>query len=120
MYSLDDLQKAKDELEYWNERFANDSSSNPNKHSSQIKSSRAKVREITEFLKSSGVIELTDKEKLENSLNNAFPNARSNQVVQFNGVEYKRKFFPLEWSNSRKTITVWGKRWDRVEQTNSI
>ncbi len=115
MYSLEDLKKAQDELEHWNERFANDSSNNPNKHSSQIKSARATVRLITDFLKSNGTIELTEKEALEESLDNKFPNASSNQIVEFKGVKYKRKFFPLEKSNSRKTVTAWGKRWDLVE-----
>jgi len=115
VYSLEDLKKAQDELEHWNERFANDSSNNPDKHSSQIKLARATVRSITDFLKSNGIIELTEKETLEASLDNKYPNASSNQVVDFDGVKYKRKFFPLAKSNSRKTVTEWGKRWDRVE-----
>jgi len=115
MYSIEDLSKAQEELDYWNNRFANDSSNNPNKHRSQIKSARAEVRLITDYLKSNGTIALTEKEVLEKTLDNEFPNAKSNEIVEFNGVKYKRKFFPLEKSNSRKTVTEWGKKWEQLK-----
>jgi len=114
MYSLDDLEKAKVELQKWDDSFANDSSNNPNKHESQRKSARAKVRLITEALKTSGLIKLSTKEQTEKELDAAFPNARSNEIVDLNGVKYQRKFFPLEKSRSRKSVTVWGKTWEKL------
>ena len=46
--------------------------SNLNKYRSQIKLARAKVLLIKDFLKSNGILELTEKEVLEMSLGNKF------------------------------------------------
>ncbi|KZX80366.1 hypothetical protein A3715_37730, partial [Oleiphilus sp. HI0009] len=104
MYKIQDLEKAKAELDLWEQKFANHRSNNPNKYEAQIKSARATVRMITESLKESGEIELTEHEKLERQLDQTFPNAKSNEVVEYNNTRYQRKFFPLERSRSRKSV----------------
>ena len=116
MYTLDDLERAKEELRQWDDRFANDSSNNPNKYESQRRAAREKVRVITDSLKASGTIALTDKEKLERELDSKFPSSQSNDVVEHDGIKYRRKFFPLERSRSRKSVTVWGKTWEKLSE----
>ena len=114
MYTLADLEKAKAELASWEEKWDRYSGNNPNKFQSNIKSARSKVRIITESLKSDGKIERSDKEKLEQALNQAYPNARSKQEVEFEGERYQLKFYPLEKSRSGKTVTNWGREWVKI------
>jgi hypothetical protein len=73
-------------------------------------------REIERYLKDLGVLELTDKEKLEKELDRAFPDAQSKEVVEYNGKKYMRRFFPIEKSRSRKTVKEWGKSWEPVKE----
>jgi len=46
----------------------------------------------------------------------AFPEARSKEIVEYQGKYYQRRYVPLEKSRSRQTVTDWGKDW--VEVTN--
>jgi hypothetical protein len=74
------------------------------------------VREIEQYLKDGGIFELTEMERLEKELDRAFPNAQSKEVIEYNGKKYRRRFWPLEKSRSRKTVTEWGKSWEPVEE----
>ena len=65
MYTNDDLEIAVKELEKWEIYFENYNGNNPDKFRSQVKAARAKVRMIAESLKRTGVIELTEREKIE-------------------------------------------------------
>jgi hypothetical protein len=75
MYSREDLEAAKAELESWQRRFENYDGNNPDKYKADLKAARRKVRHITEVLKASGVLERTAKEKLEAKLDAAFADA---------------------------------------------
>lgn len=114
MYTLDDFEKAKAEVRRWTDAFDRYSGNNPDKYQSEIKHARAKLREIEEDLKSSGLLVMNEKEKLEAELDDQFPKATSKQIVEYKGKSYQRKFFPLEKSRSRKTVTEWGKTWIEI------
>lgn len=107
MYTLDDYEKAKAELQGWLQRWENYSGNNSNKYQADIKAARAKVRLIEHVLKEKGVLSLTERE-----LDKAFPNAQSREVVEYKGRRYRRHFIPLEKSRSRKTVTEWGRSWE--------
>jgi len=114
MYTLEDLEKAQSELKEWNEKWSNYSGNNPDKYQSDIKSARSLVRNITDYLKSNGTIELTPEEQLEKELDVAFPNAQSKEVVEHNGSKYQRKFSPIVMTRSRKNVKEWRKEWIKV------
>lgn len=115
-YVLADLQAAKDELAAWNKRFDEYTGNNPDKYQADIKSARARVREIESALKTSGAIPKSQHEQIESALDRLFPNARSKEIVDYEGKKYERRFTPLEWSRSRKSVTVWGRSWVRLQE----
>lgn len=114
-YTLEDLEKAKAELDAADNAWANSSSNNPNKGEARRKAAREMVRYIESELKRTGQIELTPKEKLEAELDRLFPDAKSKEVVEYEGKRYMRRFTPLEKSRSRATVTVWGKSWEPLK-----
>jgi len=111
MHTLEDLDKVRAELRDWEDRFDRYSGNNPDKYKSDIRLARQKVRLIETALKDSGVLPLSDQEKLEKELDGKFPNARSKEIVVHNERRYQRRFFPLEKSRSGKTVTEWGCEW---------
>ena len=116
MATLEDLDAARRDLAQLCERFDNYSGNNPNKYQSDIKAARRQVRDVESQLKASGILPLSAKERLDAELDRAFPSAKSKQVVEYQGRNYQRRFWPVEHSNSRKTVTEWGKGW--VELTD--
>ncbi|SDO03875.1 hypothetical protein [Ensifer sp. YR511] len=114
MATLEDLEAARRELAEWNARFDNYSGNNPDKYQSDIKVARRRVRELEGQLKASGVLPISARAQLEAELDRAFPAARSKQVVEHEGRKYRRRFWPVERSNSRKTVKEWGKGWDDI------
>ncbi|MCT2581149.1 MAG: hypothetical protein E5X23_08345 [Mesorhizobium sp.] len=113
-FTIDDLERAKANLERWTQSFDDYTGNNPDKYQSDIKSARVEVREIEAALKADGTIPLTEREKLENTLDRLFPNARSKEIVEHEGQRYERRFTPLERSRSRKTVTVWDRYWVKL------
>lgn len=111
MNTLEDYEKAQAEVRRWTDAFDRYSGNNPNKYQSEIKHARAKLREIIEDLKNSGLLVMNEKEKLEAELDKRFPNAKSKEIVEFKGKSYQRKYFPLGKSRSGKNVTEWGKAW---------
>lgn len=116
MYILEDYEKAKAEARKWTDAFDRYSGNNPDKYQSDIKIARVKLKEIEQDLKSRGLLVMNDKEKLEAELDKEFPEAKSRQVVEYKGRSYQRKYFPLEKSRSRKTVTDWGKPWIEIQK----
>lgn len=112
--SLDDLGIAEAELKRWDDAYANDSSNNPNKYEAQRRDARRAVRRISEALKSQGIIEKSEAEKITAELDRLFPNAKSKASVMHNGVTYQNRYFPLEKSRSRKTVKEWGHEWVEI------
>ncbi|ESY22457.1 MULTISPECIES: hypothetical protein [unclassified Mesorhizobium] len=113
-YTLDDLEKAKAELSGWSKRFDDYTGNNPDKYQADIRSAREKVREVESALKDDGTLPKSDHERVESSLDHLFPNARSKEIVEYEGQKYQRRFAPLEWSRSRKSVTVWHKSWVKL------
>lgn len=111
MYTEIDLENARAELAVLRQRWENYSGNNPDKYQSDIKAASRKVNEIELHLKSAGILEFTEKEKLNKTLDQEFPNAGSKEVVIFNAKKYQRIFRPLEKSRSGKTVTAWLKDW---------
>ena len=114
LYTLEDLAAAEVKLKYWDDAFANDKSNNPNKYEAQRRDARREVRQISRELKRIGLLEKTEEEKLHEELDRAYPNARANSVVQYNGKMYRIRYFPVEQSRSRKTVKEWGHQWIAV------
>lgn len=114
LYSLEDYESAKNDLKRWTEAWGNYSGNNPNKYKSDIKSAERRVRVIETHLKEQGLLEMSEQERLEAQLDKSFPKAKSKEIVEFEGKKYRRRFFPLEKSRSRKTVAEWGKSWELV------
>lgn len=112
MTTLEDLEVARAELARWQDRFANDRSNNPNKHRSSIRSASDRVAAIEAALKASGDLPRTETKELHLRLDSAFPDARSRQIVSFEGRRNQRRFTPARMSNSRKSVTRSSKWWD--------
>ncbi|MEW6613015.1 MAG: hypothetical protein ACOY5C_12270 [Pseudomonadota bacterium] len=114
MYSLRDYEEAKAELEQWKKRWENYSGNNPNKYQADIKAVRRKLELIESALKKDGLLAVSEKEQLADTLDAAFPNADNKEIVSFEGKRYMRRFYPLEKSRTGKTVTEWGKSWELV------
>lgn len=114
-YTLQDLELAKADLAGWLTRFADYTGNNPDKYQADIKSAREKVRVIEAALKEDGTIQMSAHEKLEQTLDRLFPDANSKEIVEYEGQKYQRRYTPIERSRSRKSVTVWGKSWERLE-----
>ena len=115
MFTTQDLDKAREELVHWNDRFANDSSNNPNKYEAQIRDAGIKLREIESFLKQKGIIPKSENELLSEELDNLYPNAKSNSIHSLNGKKYKIRYYPLVQSRSRKTVKEWAHKWEELK-----
>ena len=112
--TLADLEKAIAERDEIERRWADYDGNNPRKYESERRSARSNVRLIEELLKARGLLEKTDKEKLDDELNRMFPNAKNMEIVEHNSQKYRKRFFPAEKSRSRKTVTRWGAWWEPV------
>jgi hypothetical protein len=112
MYTINDLKKANAELDEIEKRWAAAYSADcPNPLDAEAKLLAGKVRDIEEDLKRRGIIPYTDHELAEESLDAAFPNAQSKEVVTYNGKRYQRRFYPIEKSKTGKTVRKWRKEW---------
>ena len=89
-----DLDQAQADVTLWDERWANDNSNNPNKYWSQRQAARRRVRVLTAMLELQGDLEMTDHERLCATLDAFVPNARSGQVVEHDGLRYRRRSTP--------------------------
>lgn len=112
--TLQDLDQAPADVTLWDERWANDGSNNPNKYWAQRQAARRRVRELTAMLKLQGDLEMTDHERLCATLDAIAPNTRSGEVVEHDGLRYRRRFFPEEKSRTGKTVTAWGRTWEKL------
>ena len=119
MYTLKDYERAKTELERWSDRWDKYDGNNPDKYQAGIKRARQHLRRTENYLKSQGVLEMTDHERLEAELDKNFPGAKSKQIVDFRGKRYRRRFSPLQMSRSRKTVIEWGKSWEQIDDEDA-
>ena len=114
-FTIEDLEQAKQELRRWEDRWVYSSANNSYKYREPLNAARSSVRTIETELKRTGLLPRTPQEIIENALDKRFPNARSREIVEYEGEKYQRIFTPLQFSRSRKTVTEWGKNWKLVE-----
>jgi len=112
--TLEGLEQAKKHLERLEERDSMDTSGNPDKYHTRINSARMEVRRITESLKAQGLLPYTEQELLNHRLDEAFPKAKSREIVEFEGARYQKRFSPAPKSRSGKTVTSWNQWWQKL------
>lgn len=113
LYTIADLEKAKAERASIETRWENYSGNNPNKFHSERKAARAEVETIEAHLKASGKIPLSEHEVLDRELDRFFPEAKSKEIVEHQGIHYQRRFSPAEKSRAGN-VTRWHKSWIAV------
>lgn len=106
-YTLEDLEKERQ----WDSGFG---PNNPGAERRKLLAHQARLREIEDYLKAEGMLEMTAKEKVSRKLDELHPNAKSKTVVEHNGNRYQMRYFPLDTSRSGKTVREWGHRWRLV------
>ena len=116
MYTLQDYEDAKTELNAVSAKWENYSGNNPDKFRADIATARTKLHEIEVSLKSSGLLPRTAEEERDYQLDRAFPKARSKEVVTWEGKKYKRRFIPVATTLSGKTVKAWSKSWEPVAE----
>jgi hypothetical protein len=113
-YTVADLENARARLERAHDHADNSRSNNPNKGRGEIRNATREVDIILAELKARGLLEKTDKEKLSDEIDRAFPNAKSKQVVSHCGKQYQLRFLPAERSLSGKSVHRWFRWWEEV------
>jgi hypothetical protein len=118
VYTLDDMATAQAELDDAQRRFDDYEGNNPNKHRAAVRQAQLKLDVIVSDLQRRGVIpkpEMTEKRRLEQTLDQNFPNARSGKEVEHEGKRYRRRFAPARMSNSGKNVMEWTRWWEEVQ-----
>lgn len=116
-YTLDDLAKADARYAEAKRRVDDYDGNNPNRGRAELRQAGAYLTMVTLHLQATGLLpkpELTEKQKLEQALNEAFPNAASKEIVEYQGKRYQRRFAPAQMSRSRKSVMQWSKWWEEV------
>ena len=112
--TLEEHKAAKATLQAVQERWENYTGINPDKYRSELREARECLATIEAELKHHGLLPQTDAEHLHAALDRAFPDARTKEIVTFEGVRYQRRFYPATRSNSGKTVRSWERTWERL------
>ena len=104
---LDEYEAAKVRLAAVQARWANYSGNNPDKYRSELREAQEHLAATEAELKRLELLPITDAERLGAALDRAFPNARSKEIVTFEGARYQRRFYPATRSNSGKSVRSW-------------
>tara|TARA_B100000809_G_scaffold123410_1_gene121530 strand:+ start:1071 stop:1418 length:348 start_codon:yes stop_codon:yes gene_type:complete len=107
---LTQLAEAKASLESIWDSFDRYNGNNPKKYQSAISRATSAYYSLERRCKAEKLIPYTEDELVGQRLDAAFPNAKSKQIVELDGVKYKRTFSP-NFSNSGKTIVSWDRDW---------
>ena len=113
---LEKLREARAQLALANRRWENYDGNNPNKYHASIAEARAAVHRLENLCKQQGLIELSAEEVLWARIDAAYPDAKSRQLVDFEGACYQRRFSPVSTSLSGKTVKDWRASWVRLEE----
>lgn len=70
-----------------------------------------KKADILNELKKRQEIPISIVEKVSASLDNLYKTSKNNQIVEYQGKSYQRRFSPLKLSKSGKIVRVWAKFW---------
>ncbi len=110
--TLGDYAAAKAKLDALNERWDNYTGNNPGKYRADIEEAKAQLQSIEAELKAVGLLARTATEEIDAILDAAFPNAKSREVVEWQGKKYIRRFTPAAKSLSGKSVKGWVKYWE--------
>jgi hypothetical protein len=94
--TIKDLEAAQAKLDGLNEKWDRYIGNNPGKYRSDIRAAARAVERIHRTLNELGVLPWSAHDLLENELDKAYPNARSNQVVEHRGKSYERCWVSVE------------------------
>ena len=115
MYSLKDLENARAALNCCVEAFDKALPTCQDQLSAKVRAASRKVQEIESFLKMHGMIEPNPQQKLQDALENRFPNAEHRDIVEYQGKLYKLRYYPEEKCRSGWGVKKWGKRWEEIK-----
>ncbi|MBB5876168.1 MULTISPECIES: hypothetical protein [Xanthomonas] len=113
-YTLDDHAKAKEALELLRSKRSAYSGNNPNKFRADIETAKARLSDIESTLKEAGILQRTPTEQRDSLLDKAFPEARSKEVVEWQGKRFKKIYTPAGKSLSGKTVLKWNTHWEEL------
>ena len=108
-YTLEDLKLEQE----WDSGFG---PNNPGAELRKIKNHNRRLREIESDLKSRGLLEYTEKEKITSELDKLFPNSKSKRIVEHDGKRYQMRYYPLDRSKTGKTVFEWGHKWELLDK----
>jgi hypothetical protein len=114
-YTLDDLEEAKRNVTACQNRIDNHRANNPDYGRADLRNAQTKLNIILADLKARGILALTEQDELEAKLDEQFPNARSKEIVEYEGKRYQRRFLPAHKSRSGKTVMEWSRWWQRLD-----
>lgn len=114
IYTLEDYIAAKAALDSLNAKWGKHSGNNPDKFRADIEAARVTLHSIETELKANGLLARTPTEERDASLDAAFPNAKSREVVEWHGKKYMRRSTPMSKSLSGKTVNAWRSYWEEV------
>ncbi|MFW3175368.1 hypothetical protein EX530_11925 [Xanthomonas phaseoli] len=115
-FTIDDHKQALQALALLEARWEKYDGNNANKYRADIEAAKAKVAEITESLKSFGLLPRSPEEERNALLDSAFPDARSKEIVSFQGKRFMKRFTPAAKSLSGKTVYAWNSFWEEVAE----
>lgn len=110
-YTLNDHAKAVQELARLHEKWENYSGNNPHKFRADIETAKATLARVERALKDIGVLSRTAQEERDATLDKAYPNALSRQIVQWEGQRFQKRYTSLATSLSGKTVRAWKGFW---------
>jgi hypothetical protein len=115
MYTVEDLETARAELDCCVAAFDRAQTSYHEQLSAQIRAASRKVREIENYLRMHGLIELNPQQRLQAALDSVFPNAQHGDIVQYQDQRYRLRYFPEAKCRSGWGVRTWGKRWEQLK-----
>jgi len=89
-FTLEDLEK----LEQEHNGIKDEDSKNPWKGSGTLRYLNDQIKTVREHLERSGELPMEDWRSVQYKIDKEYPNAKSNDIVQFDGKNYQLKFFP--------------------------
>lgn len=118
VYTMHDLEAAREELKRWVDRWANDNSNNPNKYRRERQQAANHVELIELDLKARGIISKTEREKLNEELDKLYPNARSKSVVAHQGKQYQLRYTPRSFGRglAGSFVSEWEHAWILLDE----
>lgn len=93
----------------------NYSGNNPNKFRADIERAGAHLVTVRLALKESGILQRSPAEVRDAELDLAFPDAKSNEVVSWQGKRFVKRYTATGRSLSGKTVLGWATHWEEVE-----